>query len=279
MQIDQFSDIDYTVDDQSIATLTLNTPERKNAISALTGLEIWWALDYFENDNSTHALIITGAENADANEDKQAFSSGGYFNPDAYKALPDEIMQQIDFNDFAMKKLTLKIFQCDKPIFAAINGLAMGVGITLPLAGADQIYLSEHAWLEFPFARLGLTAELGSTYLLPRVLGLSKAKELLFFPERITAEKALQLGLCAEVVAHDDLMTFTRAQASKLIPPQGAISSIRSMKRAVNLPRVAEISAALDIENEALGKQFKSADFSESITARTERRAPVFTGK
>lgn len=279
MQIDQFSDITYDMDDQGIATLSLNTPHRKNAISSLTALETWWAIDHFENNDKAHALIVTGAANPDNSDPaKQAFSSGGYFSPDVYEGLPEEIMQQIDFTDIALKKLTLKSFQCDKPIFAAVNGLAMGAGITFPLAAADQMYLSEYAWIEFPFARLGLTAEMGSTYLLPQLLGPQKAKQVLFYPERISAESALDLGLCSDIIPHEELMKYTREQALKLIPPNGAIQAVRAMKHAINEPRVAQLTTALDLENKALGEQFNSADFAESITARMERRAPVFSG-
>ncbi len=280
MQTTKFRDIEYEVDTQGIATLTFNIPKRKNAMSALTTLEISWALEQFENNDSAFVMIITGAQDpANDNPAKQAFSSGGYFAPDAYDGLPDEIMQQMDFKDIALKHVSLKFFQCDKPIFAAVNGLAVGGGATLPLVAADQIYLSEHAWLQYPFAKLGIAAELSSTYLLPRLLGFHKAKELLFFAERIDAKKALELGLCTAVLPHEELMAYTRSQAEKIIPPRGAIQSIRSMKRCMHEPRVEELSRALDLENEALNRLFQSADFTEGMAARIERREPVFTGK
>ncbi len=104
----------------------------------------------------------------------------------------------------------LEFFQCDKPVLAAVNGLAIGGGFTLPLAVADQIYLSEHAWARLPFASLGISAELGSTYMLPRLLGMQKAKELLFYPDRIEAQQSLELGIANAVLDHDDLLAFTR---------------------------------------------------------------------
>jgi enoyl-CoA hydratase/carnithine racemase len=280
MQTEDFRDIAYSKDEQGIVTLSFNTPRRKNAMSGLTGFELWWATEHFESDDSAYAMIITGTPDPESNDPaKEAFSSGGYFNPDAFDGVPEDIIQQIDLSDIALKKTTLKLFQCDKPILAAVNGLAIGGAVTLVLAGADQVFLSEYAWLSLPFARLGLSAELGSTWFLPRLLGFQKAKEVLFYPERIGAGEAVELGLAAKVLPHGELLEYTREKASLLIPPRGASQSIREMKRAMHLPHVDSLGRALDLENEALNTLFKSADCAEGLSARIERRDPVFSGK
>jgi len=280
MNTEDFKDILYQKDDSGLVTLTLNTPARKNALSPVSFLEMYWALDHFEKDAGAHALIITGAKDPNSdNPAKEAFSSGGYFSPDALEGLPDEIMQQIDLTDIAQKKATLKLFQCDKPIIAAINGLAIGGGFTFVLAGADQVYLSEHAWIQFPFAKLGISAELGSTFLLPRLMGFQKAKEIMFYGERIAAEEVVALGLANKVVSHHELMAYAREKALQLMPPQGAGLAIRTMKRITNQPHVEALTQALDLENEALNALMKSGDFMEGIGARVERRAPVFKGR
>lgn len=280
MKTEDFKDIIYEKDDAGIVTLTLNTPARKNALSPVSFLEMFWAVDHFEKDQTAHALIITGAKNPKSDDPaKQAFSSGGYFSPDAFEGLADEVMQQIDLTDIAQKKVTLKLFQCDKPIIAAINGLAIGGGFTFVLAGADQVYLSEHAWIQLPFAKLGISAELGSTFLLPRLLGFQKAKEIMFYGEKIQAEQAVDLGLANKVVAHHDLMSYAREKALQLIPPNGAGLAIRQMKRITHLPRIEALTRALDLENEALNALMKSDDFMEGFGARIERRAPVFKGR
>jgi enoyl-CoA hydratase/carnithine racemase len=280
MDIQDFKDIIYTRDDAGIVTLTLNIPGRKNALSAITFLEICYALDHFQADESAHGMIITGATDP-ANEDpaKEAFSSGGYFNPDAFEGVAPEIIEQIDMSDIAQKSATLKFYACDKPIFAAINGLAIGGGFTLALAGADQIYLSEHAWVEMPFAKLGIAAELSSTFLLPRLLGFQKAKELLFFPGKLDAHTVVELGLANAVIAHDELLDFAREQMLQLIPPRGAALSIREMKRIMHQPHLDALAQALDLENEALNKLMRSEDFVEGLTARAQRREPVFKGR
>jgi enoyl-CoA hydratase/carnithine racemase len=276
---DEFKDISYAKDDNGIVTLTFNTPKRKNALSLYSFFEIYIAIDHFEQDNAAHAMIITGAKDPDSSDaSKEAYSSGGYFNPDAYDGLSDDIMQKLDQSDIAQKRTTLKMFQCDKPIIAAVNGLCIGGAFTLTLAGADQIFMSENAWVQLPFAKLGVSAELASSFLLPRLMGLQKAKEIVFYAERIGAEQAQQLQLVNKVLPHEDLLPYAYEKALQLIPPQGAGLAIREMKKLLNEPLVEDVSQALDRENLALRKLFASKDFAEGFTARIERRPPVFQG-
>ncbi|MEP5766010.1 MAG: enoyl-CoA hydratase-related protein [Halieaceae bacterium] len=280
MQPTDFNDIRYSKDEAGIVTLTLNTPARKNALSAVTFLEISYAVDHFQADDTAHAMILTGAKDPGSDDPaREAFSSGGYFNPDAFEAVPEEVLAEIDMSDIAQKRTTLQFYQCDKPVIAAVNGLAIGGGFTLCLAAADQIYMSEHAWIQLPFARLGIAAELSSTFLLPRLLGFQKAKEVLFFPERISAQQAVELGIANKVLPHDQLLDYARERALQLIPPQGPVMAIREMKRAMHQPHLDAFSEALDRENEALGTLMKTEDFAEGLTARVERRPPVFKGK
>ncbi|MFK8050166.1 MAG: enoyl-CoA hydratase/isomerase family protein [Halioglobus sp.] len=279
MNSDQFKDISYEKDADGIVTLTLNTPRRKNALSLYTFFEIHTAVDLFEADDSAHVMILTGAKDPDSNDpSKEAYSSGGYFNPDAFEGIPDEIMQQLDRSDIAQKRTTLRLYQCNKPILAAVNGLAIGGAFTLTLVCADQVYLSEHAWIQLPFAKLGISPELASSFLLPRLLGFQRAKEVLFFSERIDAQQAVDLKLANKVLAHDELLDYTRERALELAPPRGAALAIREMKQLLHEPHIEAISHALDLENAALQKLFNSADFSEGLTARIERRPPVFKG-
>jgi enoyl-CoA hydratase/carnithine racemase len=280
MNPQDFKDIDYLKDNAGIVTLTLNTPARKNALSAVTFLELFYAVEQFQNDDSAHAMILTGAKDPNGGDPaKEAFSSGGYFNPDAFEGLAPEVLADIDMSDVAQKRTTLKFFACDKPIIAAINGLAIGGAFTLCLAAADLIYMSEHAWIQLPFAKLGISAELSSSYLLPHLLGLQKTKGILFFPERISAIAAVELGIATKVLPHDELLSYAKEQALKLIPPLGAAMSIREMKRIMHQPLTASLNEALDLENEALAKLMGTEDFAEGMMARIERRPPVFKGK
>jgi enoyl-CoA hydratase/carnithine racemase len=280
MKPEDFNDIIYAKDEAGIVTLTFNTPARKNALSAVTFLEIFYAVDHFQADDTAHAMILTGAKNPNSDDPaREAYSSGGYFSPDAFEGLPEDVLNDIDLTDIAQKRATMKFFECDKPVIAAINGLAVGGAFTLSLAAADQIYLSEHAWVTMPFAKLGIAAELSSTFLLPRLLGFQKAKELLFFPERIEAQQLVDLGLANKVLPHDELMNYTRERTLQLIPPLGPSLSIREMKRSMHAPHLEDISRALDEENTALAALMKTEDFAEGLMARVERRTAVFKGK
>ena len=279
MHTSEFTDISYQLASDGIVTVSMNTPRRKNAISGLTALELRWAARHFQEDEGALAMILTGAPDPDSDPSRQAFSSGGYFVPGVYDDVPEEIMAQIDQTDIAMKATVLQFLQCDKPVLAAINGLAIGGGITLPLAVADQIYLSEHAWARLPFASLGISAELGSTFLLPRLLGMQKAKQLLFYPDTLGAQQLLDLGLANAVLPHDELLAYTRDRALQLVPPRGAGASIRAMKRIVHAQQIEQITRALDLENEALNQLMQSEDFVEGLMARVEKREPVFKGR
>lgn len=280
MKIDDFKDIKYEKDDSGIVTLTFNTPKRKNALSMISFLEIFWAVDHFEKDDSAGAMIMTGAKDPESDDpEKEAYSSGGYFSMDAFNGVSDEIMQQIDISDIAQKKVTVKLFNCDKPIIAAMNGLAIGGAFTMSLAGADLIYMSEHAWIQMPFSKLGIVPELASSFLLPRVMGFQKAKEIIYFSKKLTAIEALELNLGNAVLPHAELLGYAREQAKMLIPPDGAAYAIRQMKQALHKPYVEAVEKALDLENEGLNNCWKSADFAESLLSRHEKRAPVFKGK
>lgn len=280
MKIEDFKDIVYSKDEQGIVTLTFNTPRRKNALSPYSFLEIFWAVDHFEKDENAFVMIMTGAKDPESDDPaKEAFSSGGYFNPDAMANVPPEIMQQIDMKDIAQKKTTVKLFNCNKPIIAAMNGLCIGGAFTMSLAGCDLIYMSEHAWVQMPFTKLGIVAELASSFLLPRLMGFQKAKEIVYFGRKLSAQECCDLQLANAVVPHGKLPGFVREQAMQLIPPGGANFAIQQMKRAFHAPHKYAIEQALDEENAGLNNCWGSADFAEAITARFEKRAPVYMGK
>jgi enoyl-CoA hydratase/carnithine racemase len=280
MNVQDFTDIIYTKEDNGIVTVTLNTPKRKNALSAYTFLELWWAVDAMEKDETAAVMIMTGAKDPASDDPaKESFSSGGYFNPAATANLSEEIKAQIDFTDIAQKKLTLKFWQFDKPVIAAVNGLIIGGAFTMCLSAADLIYASEHAWMSLPFVGLGIVPELASSYLLPRQIGFQRAKEIMYFTERVTAQEMFQLGLINKVLPHDQLLPYAREMAMRLVPPQAAGWAIRQCKRSLHKPLLQEVTTALDLENEGLNKAVMTFDFTEALTARMEKRPPAFKGK
>ena len=141
MESKDFKDILFDKEDNGIVTVTLNRPERKNALSALTLLELWYAVDIAEKDKEIKVMILTGSEKANA------FCSGGYFNTkdDFRKEIPPELYEEVNLRDMASKKLCLKFWDFSKPVIAAMNGLAVGGGFTLPVVCADLPYASEDA--------------------------------------------------------------------------------------------------------------------------------------
>ena len=288
MKIDEFKDIRYEKNDGTgIVRLTINRPERKNALTTLTFLEMWWAADIFHKDDSAGGMLITGAPGINkegvVDPKKETFSSGGYFSPtsgplSADDTLSDELKAQIDITDIAQKKLTLKMWALEKPVISAINGYAIGGGFTMPLACTDLIYMSEYAWAQLPFVSIGIIPEFASSFILPRLVGFQKAKEIMLFGEKMSAQQLLDMGLINGVVPHDELISYAENQLKRLIPPKGAGLAVRMTKKALHKPLIENFSTAMDLENEALNIAMDTHDLKEAIMSRVERRAPKFKG-
>ncbi|MFX0073255.1 MAG: enoyl-CoA hydratase/isomerase family protein, partial [Candidatus Hermodarchaeota archaeon] len=260
-------------DETGICTLTFNIPERRNALSFISLLEIETILAHMEEDKTAKVLIITGCKEANA------FTSGGYYNAKMLTNIPPEIKEDINLMDMAQKRLCLKFWDFSKPVIAAINGLAIGAGITLPLVGADLIYMAEDAWLGFYFVKRAVVPEFGNDFILPFYLGFQKAKEILYFGDKITAQQALELGLVNKVLPSEQLLSYAKEQALRLVPPKGPSLSIKLMKKTMHAYFREIISSTLDLENEGYKKLIKTHDFRESTTSLMEKREPIFKGK
>lgn len=280
MEPRDFNSIAYELDDCGVATITINRPEIRNALTLRVLLELFWAADAVAKDPAVKAVIITGAKRKDrVDPTGEAFSSGGYFNPAELQSMSADMQREVDLSDLAQKKLCLKFWEIDKPVIAAVNGLAIGGGFTMPFACADLIYLSEHAWVRLPFVRLGITPELASSYLFPRLLGMQKTKEIFFFGDKLSARELLEFGLVNAVLPHDRLIPFAHEMALKLIPPSGAYLAVRWTKQILHKPLIEAVTQALDRENEVLNHAFGTADFFEAVSARIEKRDAVFKGQ
>jgi len=280
MKPQEFKEITYQCDEATgIVTLTLNIPARKNALSGYTMHELFHAAQWFDQDEAASVMIITGAVDPD-NPDPRAhyFSSGGYYHPHDLSAHKLDITEDglIDLNQ---TKLITRLITLKKPVIAALNGCAIGAGITLPLVGADLIYASDLCTIDFRFVKIGMTPELSSSYLLPKIVGLQKAKELVYFGQKITAQEAEPLGIINGVVAHDELLDYCRERALELIPPRGVEHAIRRSKQAFNAPYIAEIEETLKFENKGLNQCLSQPDMMEALLARIEKRDPVFRGE
>ncbi len=271
MKVKDFEDIIYEKEDNGICTATISRPDGRNAVTYITFLEIYTVLEDMEKDRNSKVLIITG------NPKGNAFTSGGYFKPEMMKEMKK--YPEIDLMDIAQKKVCMKFWNFNKPVIAAINGMAIGGGITMPLAGADLIFMAEDAWLGFYFSKRAIIPEFSCSFLLPLLVGFQKAKEICYFGEKITAQKAYELGLVNKVLPPDELISYSREQALKLIPPKGPSLSLKLMKKTMHAYFREILERTLDLENKALRKAFTSKDFNESMKALKEKRDPVFIGR
>ena len=273
MKIDDFEDIKYFKEDNGICTATISRPERRNAVSYVTFLEIYTILEDMEQDKNAKVLIITG------DPEGRAFTSGGYFEPNYFDNIQKDIRKEIDLMDIAQKKTCMKFWTFNKPVIAAINGMAIGGGISMPLAGADLIYMSDEAWLGFYFSKRAIIGEFGLNFILPFYLGFQKAKEIFYFGKKLDASEALELGLVNGVVPHNELREFARQKALQLIPPKAPSLSINLMKKTMHAYFKDIFDQTLDLENKVLRKTFRSKDFRESMNALKEKREANFIGK
>ena len=268
--IEDFRDIKYEKEENGIGTITISRPERKNALSPITFLELHAAFDHMERDNDIRVVIITG------NQDGNAFSSGAYMSPKIASEMTPEIREMLDPTDKSSRHMALKIFDFPKPVVAAVNGLAIGGGITMLLLGADLIYASENAYLGFYFVQNAFMSEFASTFLLPHYVGFQKAKEIIYFGAKIEAQEAYKLGLVNKVLPLNELIPYAREQALKLITPKAPGLSIRLMRKAVHDIFKDQIYKMLDIENEGFTTLLKSENVGIAMAARLKKIEPVF---
>lgn len=268
--IEDFKDIKYEKEENGIGTITINRPERRNALSRITFLELEAAFDHMEHDDDIRVVIITG------NQDGNAFSSGAYVSPKVMSEMTPEIRKLIDLTDKSSKNMARKIFDFPKPIVAAVNGLAIGGGITMLLIGADLIYASDNAYLGFYFVQNAFMSEFASTFLLPLYLGFQKAKEIMYYGAKIEAQEAFELGLVNKVLPLNELVPYAREQALKLITPKAPGQSIRLMRKAVHDMFKDQIYKILDIENEGYTTLLNSENVGIAMSARLKKIEPEF---
>jgi 2-(1,2-epoxy-1,2-dihydrophenyl)acetyl-CoA isomerase len=273
MLVEEFKHIKYKKEENGILTITLNWPEKKNALSPLGLLELWYAVDHAEHDKQVKVIILTGSEEAGA------FSSGGYFSEAMLKDIPEKYRSEINLRDMASKRLCLKFWDFSKPVISAINGFAVGGGFTLPVVCSDLVYMAEDAWWALYFVKRAVMPDFATTLLLPFMIGMIKTKELFYFGNKMTAQDAKNLGLINKILPSEKLMPYARKQALKLIPPKGPTLSIKLMKKTINAYFRDILEKQLDLENKMWTKTIQSKDFGESLKALKDKRDPSFIGK
>lgn len=255
-------------EDGAIATITLDRPERLNALTFEVYAELRDTVAALASRDAVKVVILTGAG--------RGFCSGGDVD-----AIIGELVRQDMPSLVAFTRMTGAVVQniraLHKPVIAAINGTAAGAGAVIA-AACDFRLISEQASLAFLFTKVGLAgADMGAAYLLPRMVGLGRATEILLLGDKITPDEALRIGLVSRIVAPERLMTDARALADRLA--SGPTFALGLTKRLLNHELDLDFAAAIEAEAEAQAICMQTADFREAYDAFREKRPPKFTGR
>jgi enoyl-CoA hydratase/carnithine racemase len=249
-----------------IVSLTIDRPERKNAITG----EMWAGLTELFDDiarrRDDRVLVITGAGDAFCSGADLAAASDG-------EATPGPGASMASMRDVG--RAAVRLHELPIPTVAAVNGVAAGAGCNLAL-GCDLIIASERARFTEIFAKRGLVLDFGGSWLLPRLIGLHRAKELAFLSDIIDATEAERIGLVNRVVPHDQLSGDVAALAARLaaMPPL----QLGVIKRQLNDGLNRSMAEAVEFEDLAQSLMFSSRDTAEAMLAFIQKRDPRFTG-
>jgi enoyl-CoA hydratase/carnithine racemase len=273
MTPDEFEQIAYQVTD-NVATVTLNRPSRRNAWTGRMALEYRWALATAENDSSVGAIVVTGADGAfcvgaDAQILADVDSAGGAYQRAEVELppFPDDAVAGLRHNHTYPLALS-------KPVIAAINGACAGAGFVVATF-ADIRLAVEGAKITPSFAGLGLPAEYGIAWVLPRVVGLQNALDMMFTNAVLPAEEARELGYVRRVFARatfvEQVETYARNIAQHSSP-----ASLAVMKRQLYVDANLDLETAYVRSVADMDRMIAGPDFSEGLRALRERRPPVF---
>jgi enoyl-CoA hydratase/carnithine racemase len=254
--------------DRGVATITLNRPPVLNALT----FEIYAQLrDLFaglQRDEAVKVVVITGKE--------RAFCSGGDVEEIIAPLLKFDAKRHLDFTRMT-GAVVRNMRALDKPIIAAVNGMAAGAGAVIALA-ADLRVVSEKARFAFLFTKVGLAgADMGAAYLLPKIVGLGRALELLFFGDTIDAATAERYGIANRVVAPDQLMTAAGEWARRLA--EGPSMALAVTKQLVNNELNMDLASAIENEAQAQALLMRGEDFRIFYEAFTAKQPPRFVGR
>jgi enoyl-CoA hydratase/carnithine racemase len=240
-----------------VTTLTISRPDKKNALTQEMYGALADAIVAYDSVDDARALVITGeGDMFTAGNDLGDFSTGG----DAEDEVPP------------VARFLNAIRDCEKPTIVAVNGPAIGVGLTM-LLHADLVYASTSATFVAPFVKLGLVPEAASSLLLPAAVGMAIANDILLAGRTLSADEALQFGLVARVFGDDELQQSVQEIARNVAA--SAPNAIKASKALIRNRRDA-IVAQMAAESEHFVSQLKSPDFSESVAAMKEKRRPVY---
>jgi enoyl-CoA hydratase/carnithine racemase len=263
-----YEQIDYQVED-SIATITLDRPKVLNAFTVKMMYELIDAFDRVDADDDVRVAIVTGRDRAfcagaDLSAGGQTFDHGA----------DDSGRPHRDGGGM----VSLRIFDCVKPVIAAINGPAVGVGVTMTLP-MDIRLASETARFGFVFARRGIVPEAASSWFLPRLVGISKALEWVYAGRVFDAEEALQGGLLRSIHPPDELLPAARAIAAEIVDNTSAVSVALARQMMWRLLGAGHPMEAHQVDSRAIFETGQSDDAREGVTSFLEKRPARFTDR
>ena len=245
-----------------VVTLTMNRPAKKNAMNATMFDELLAAFREVDRSPSDRVLVITGAGDA--------FCSGADLGDRSHDTR--HALQRLHW----VGDVALALHRIPKPVIAKVNGVAVGAGLNLAL-GCDLIVASEAARFSEIFARRGLTIDFGGSWVLPRLVGMHRAKELAFFADIISAKEAAEMGLVNRVVPASELDAFVADWADRLAA--GPPLALAMTKRLLTNAFATSMDEALEAEGMAQSVNAGTKDTAEAIRAFLEKREPKFTGR
>jgi 2-(1,2-epoxy-1,2-dihydrophenyl)acetyl-CoA isomerase len=260
----EYETVELSVD-SGVASVVMNRPEALNALNMQLKEELTDVWRILIDRSDVRAVLLTGAG--------RAFSTGGdikQMDPDRGPEVTRQRMAKL------LRDTVIPLARLEKPVVAAVNGHAHGLGLSLALA-CDIVYAAESAVVSMAFARVGLAPDGGASYFLPRLVGLSRAKELMFTGRRLSAEEALELGLVSRVFPDEELMPAALETAKELAA--GATVALGAAKRLLNESSMHTIEEMAELEASGQAVAMSSEDHREGIAAFAERRKPVFRGR
>jgi len=261
-----YEQIRYDVSDR-IATITLNRPDRLNAYTAVMGEELAAAFAAAEGDDGVRVIVVTGAG--------RGFCAGADIadGPTQFERAGDAARQAAVQ---AQRAASVRPWEMTKPIIAAINGAAAGVGITMTLQWDIRI-AAESAKIAFAFVRRGVIPEALSTWILPRVIGLSGAAELLYSGRTITAREALEFGVVSRVVPDGDLATTVRLLAADIADNAAPVAVAITKRLLWHHLTETDLQRAEAVEARLFGWAGAQPDAREGVRAFLDKRSPNWT--
>jgi enoyl-CoA hydratase/carnithine racemase len=270
----EFTQIQYAVAD-GIATITMHRPEKMNAFTNVMMREMCTAFDLVDADDAVRAVIVTGSG-------ERAFCAGADLTPDVGGDVFASRSEVESLSDERVRdsggRLTLRIFQCKKPVIGAINGAAVGIGATMQLP-MDFRLASDTARIGFVFARRGIVAEAASSWFLPRLVGMQQALEWCMTGRVFDAVEALNGGLVRSVHAPTELMEAARALAREIADNTAPVSIALTRAMLWRLSAADHPMAAHAIDSRAIYRRARSGDAKEGIASFLEKRSPAYPDK